>query len=87
MVISAATDRLWEGLFVCEDRGQPELKGVAVPLTLYRVEKESEAQSRFQVVARQGLTPLVGRQHEYGLLQDRWQRVQDGAGQSALLER
>ena len=85
VIISAATSRLVEGLFVCEERGQPELKGVAVPLTLYRVEKESEAQSRFQVVARQGLTPLVGREHEYGLLQDRWQRVQDGAGQIVLL--
>jgi class 3 adenylate cyclase len=85
VVMSAATYRLVEGLFVCEERGQPELKGVAVPLTLYRVEKESDAQSRFQVVARQGLTPLVGREHEYGLLQDRWQRVQDGAGQIVLL--
>ena len=85
VLISAATYRLVEGLFVCEDRGQPELKGVAVPLTLYRVAKESEAQSRFQVVARQGLTPLVGREHEYGLLQDRWQRVKAGAGQVVLL--
>jgi class 3 adenylate cyclase len=85
VVISQATYRLVEGLFVCEDRGQPELKGATVPLTLYRVEKESQAQNRFQVVARQGLTPLVGREHEYGLLQDRWQRVKDGAGQIVLL--
>ena len=56
VVISAATYRLVEGLFACEDRGQPELKGVATPLTLYRVVKEGEAQSRFQVVARKGLT-------------------------------
>ncbi len=39
VVISAATYRLVEGLFECEDRGQPELKGVATPLTLYRVVK------------------------------------------------
>ncbi len=85
VLISAATHHLVEGLFECEERGQPELKGVVVPLTLYRVVQESEAQSRFQVVARQGLTPLVGREHEYGLLQDRWQRVTDGAGQIVLL--
>ena len=85
VLISAVTSRLVEGLFVCEERGQPVLKGVATPLTLYRVIKESEAQSRFQVVARQGLTPLVGREHEYGLLQDRWHRVQEGAGQIVLL--
>ena len=85
MFISAATYRLIEGLFACEDRGQPELKGVAAPLTLYRVVKEEEAQSRFQVVARKGLTPLVGREHEYGLLRERWERVKDGAGQVVLL--
>ena len=50
VVISAATYRLVEGLFECEDRGQPELKGVSTPLTLYRVVKEEEAQSRFEVV-------------------------------------
>ena len=85
VVISAATYHLVEGLFVCDDRGQPELKGVAVPLRLYRVEKESEAQNRFQVVARQGLTPLVGREHEFGLLRERWDRVKDGTGQVVLL--
>ena len=74
VVISATTYRLVEGLFACEDRGQPELKGVTTPLTLYRVVKEEEAQSRFQVVVRKGLTPLVGREHEYGLLHERWER-------------
>ena len=85
VVISAATYRLVEGLFACEDRGQPELKGVAAPLTLYRVVREGEAQSRFQVVVRKGLTPLIGREHEYGLLHERWKRVKDGTGQIVLL--
>ena len=85
VMISAATYRLVEGLFTCEDRGQPELKGVATPLTLYRVSKESEAHSRFEVVVRKGLTPLIGREHEYGLLHERWERVKDGAGQVVLL--
>src|SRR5712692_7202790 len=76
VVISAATYRLVEGLFACEERGQPTLKGVATPLTLYRVVKESEAHSRFEVVVRKGLTPLVGRDHEFGLLRERWQRTQ-----------
>ena len=75
------------GLFACEERGQPELKGVATPLTLYRVVKEGEAQSRFQVVARRGLTPLVGRDHEYGLLRERWARVKDGERPSGVAQR
>jgi predicted ATPase len=74
-----------EGLFECEDRGQPALKGIATPLTLYRMLKEGEAQSRFQVVARKGLTPLVGREHEFGLLRERWERGRDGEGQVVLL--
>jgi class 3 adenylate cyclase/predicted ATPase len=85
VVISSATYRLVEGLFECEDRGRPELKGVPTSLALYRVVKEGEAQSRFQVVARKGLTPLVGREHEYGLLRERWARVKDGEGQVVLL--
>jgi class 3 adenylate cyclase len=85
VIISAATYRLVEGLFDTEDRGKPDLKGVTTPLTLYRVIKESEARSRFEVVVRKGLTPLVGREHEYGLLQERWQRVKSGAGQVVLL--
>jgi class 3 adenylate cyclase/predicted ATPase len=85
VIISAATYRLVEGLFTCEDLGQPDLKGVTTPLTLYRVVKEEEVQSRFEVVVRKGLTPLVGREHEYGLLRERWERVKVGAGQAVLL--
>ena len=47
--------------------------------------KEGEVKSRFQVVAGQGLTPLVGREHEHGLLRERWEQVKDGAGQVVLL--
>lgn len=61
VVMSVATHRLAQGLFECEDRGQPALKGVTTPLTLYRVVRESEAQSRFDVAVQAGLTPLVGR--------------------------
>jgi class 3 adenylate cyclase/predicted ATPase/energy-coupling factor transporter ATP-binding protein EcfA2 len=85
VMISTATYHLIEGLFTCEDRGRPKLKGVATPLTLHRVVKESNAHNRFEVVVRKGLTPLIGREHEYGLLRDRWQRVRDGAGQVVLL--
>jgi len=85
VVISTATYRLTEGLFECEDRGQPELKGISIPLTLYRVTKESDAQSRFEVVARKGLTPLVGREYEYGLLCERWEQAKSGEGQAVLI--
>ncbi len=85
VVISVATYRLVEGLFDCEDRGQPELKGVSIPLTLYRVVKEEEARSRFEVVVRKGLTPLIGRDDEVAVLRERWARAKQGDGQVILL--
>jgi class 3 adenylate cyclase len=85
VVISAATYHLVDGLFVCEDRGRPALKGIAAPLTLYRVITEEEAQSRFDVAIQAGLTPLVGREEELALLRRRWAQALDGEGQVVLL--
>ena len=85
VIISAATYHLVEGLFECEDRGRPELKGVSTPLTLYRVLKAGDAQSRFEVAVRTGLTPLVGREAELGVLRQRWEQAKAGGGQVVLL--
>ena len=85
IVISAATQRLVAGLFETEDRGQHELKGMSFPISLLRVTGEGTARSRFEVVARRGLTPLVGRDLEAGFLAERWEQAQAGAGQAVLL--
>lgn len=85
VVISAATYRLVAGFFACEDRGQPELKGVTSPLTLYRIIKESASQSRFDVAIQTGLTPLVGREDDVALLRRRWAHVTEGEGHVVLL--
>ena len=85
VVISPATYRLVAGLFECEDMGQRTLKGISSPSLLYRVVRESEAQSRFEVAVKAGLTPLVGREHELGLLRERWQDAKQGKGQVVLL--
>ena len=52
---------------------------------MYRVVRESAAQSRFEVAVSAGLTPLVGREHEVGLLEERWKQAKQGAGQVVLL--
>jgi class 3 adenylate cyclase len=85
VVISAATSRLVQGLFECQDQGPQELKGVSTPVLVYRVLQESEAQSRFEVAVSTGLTPLVGRDEELGLLRRRWEQAKAGAGQVILL--
>ncbi len=85
VVMSAATQRLVHGLFECQALGPQTLKGISTPLSLYRVIGESSAQSRFEVAVGAGLTPLVGREEELGLLQRRWIQAKDGAGQVVLL--
>jgi class 3 adenylate cyclase/predicted ATPase len=85
VVVSGATYRLVQDLFECEDRGSQELKGISTPLPVYRVVREGAAQSRFEVAVRKGLTPLVGREHEVGLLQARWEQAKAGEGQVVLL--
>ena len=85
VVISAATQRLVAGLFETEDRGRHELKGLSVPIALFRVTAEGTARSRFEVAIRHGLTPLVGRDLEAGFLAERWEQAQARAGQAVLL--
>ena len=85
VVISPATYRLVTGFFDREDMGQRTLKGISTQLSVYRVVRESEARSRFEVAVKTGLTPLVGREHELGLLRERWQDARQGKGQVVLL--
>jgi predicted ATPase/class 3 adenylate cyclase len=85
LVISAVTWRLLGGFFACQSLGTPLLKGVAQPLEVYQVLYESMARSRLEAVGSAGLTPLVGREQEIGLLLERWAQVKDGTGQVVLL--
>ena len=43
------------------------------------------ARSRLEAAGSTGLTPLVGREQEVGLLLERWAQVKDGLGQVVLL--
>jgi class 3 adenylate cyclase len=85
VMISEVTYRLVEGYFACQALGAQTLKGVAQPMLVYRVLAESGAQSRFEVATTRGLTPLVGREQEVGLLLERWAQAKDGRGQIILL--
>jgi class 3 adenylate cyclase/tetratricopeptide (TPR) repeat protein len=85
LVISATTFQLLGGFFACQPLGTPFLKGLAQPLAIYRVLYESMARSRLEAVGSTGLTPLVGREQEIGLLLERWAQVKEGGGQVVLL--
>jgi class 3 adenylate cyclase/predicted ATPase len=85
VAISAATERLVDGLFECDDLGPQTLKGVSEPVRVFRVGGESAAPSRFEAAVERGLTPLIGREEEIGLLLKRWELAKDGEGQVVLL--
>jgi class 3 adenylate cyclase/energy-coupling factor transporter ATP-binding protein EcfA2 len=85
VVISEATAHLIHGYFVCQPLGAQVLKGLTQPLQVYRVLHESGAQTRLDVATVRGLTPLVGRDEEVGLLQRRWSQTTAGMGQVVLL--
>jgi hypothetical protein len=84
VALSAATYRLVQGYFECQDLGAQTLRGVAEPLHVYRVLQESGARGRLDVAVTGGLTPLVGREQEVGLLLERWNQVKAGHGQVVL---
>src|SRR5262245_24879726 len=85
LVVSSATYRLIQGYFACKDLGEQTLRGVAEPLHVYRVLQDSGARGRLDVAVSRGLTPLVGRESEVTLLQDRWAQAKSGQGQVVLL--
>jgi class 3 adenylate cyclase/predicted ATPase len=85
VIISDATYRLVQGYFDCEALGAQTLRGVAEPVAVYRVLSASGAQGRLDIAQPRGLTPLVGREQEVGLLLERWAQVKAGHGQVVLL--
>jgi predicted ATPase len=85
IAISAATYRLVQGFFDCQALGEYTLRGVSQPLNVYRVLRESGVHSRLDLVSTRGLTPLVGREQEVGLLLERWEQVKTGHGHVVLL--
>jgi len=70
------------GLFVVEERGSHELKGVPEPVALYRIIRASGGGRR---AGQRHLTPLVGREEELAMLMRRWERARQGDGQLVLI--
>ncbi|MBI4639502.1 MAG: AAA family ATPase [Candidatus Tectomicrobia bacterium] len=74
-----------EGFFECRSLGPKALKGISRPIDLFHVLHESAARNRLDVAVTKGLTPLVGREQELGLLLERWEQVKEGIGQVVIL--
>ena len=85
VVIGERTRQLVGGAFEVEDLGLQEFKGVAAPMRVYGIRGASTAETRFEAASARGLTPLIGREEELGLLRQRWQQAKAGKGQVVLL--
>src|SRR4051794_9429616 len=69
IVIAASTRHLVGNAFDLSDLGEHDLKGIAEPVHVWRVERLAVIESRFDAHhTGTGLTPLVGRDEEVDLL-------------------
>src|SRR5271166_150505 len=82
VLVTSTVQRQVAGLFIVEDQGAHELKGVPEPMTLYRILRVSGGRRR---KGSRVLTPFVGREEDLGVLARRWERARVGEGQFVLV--
>jgi class 3 adenylate cyclase/predicted ATPase len=82
VIVTAQVQRQVAGLFVAEERGSHQLKGVPEPVALYRLVRASGGGRR---LGQRHLTPLAGRAEEISMLMRRWEQARQGGGQLALI--
>ncbi|MBV8140222.1 MAG: AAA family ATPase [Deltaproteobacteria bacterium] len=85
VVITAEVHKLVAGLFVVEDYGAHQLKGIEHAVQLYRATQPTVVRRRAQRAAARSLTPFVGREDDMRLLLSRWERAREGQGQLVLV--
>ena len=84
VLASDATRSLTGNIFAWTSLGPRRFKGLREPARVWRLEGERSLESRFEGRSAR-LTAFVGRNHEFGLLLDRWRRATEGEGQVVLL--
>ena len=82
VLVTAQVQRQVAGLFVAEERGTHNLKGVPEPVALFRLVRASGGGRHS---GQRNLTPLVGRDDETGILMRRWERARQGDGQFMMI--
>jgi class 3 adenylate cyclase len=82
VLITMNVQRQVVGLFVVEEQGPHELKGVPESVQLFRVVRGSGGGRRS---GARTLTPFVGREEDLALLARRWERARAGEGQLVLI--
>jgi class 3 adenylate cyclase/predicted ATPase len=82
VLVTAGVQRQVAGLFVVEERGSHQLKGVLESVTPFRLIRASGGGRR---AGQRHLTPLVGREEEIAILMRHWERARQGDGQLVLI--
>jgi class 3 adenylate cyclase len=82
VLVTSTVQREVSGLFIVEDKGAHELKGMPAPMTLYRIMRVSGGRRR---KGGRVLTPFVGRGEDLLVLARRWERARAGEGQFVLI--
>jgi class 3 adenylate cyclase len=82
VLVTSTVQRQVAGLFIAEDKGAYELKGVQAPMSLYRILRVSGGRRRKRARL---LTPFVGRDEDLAVLARSWERVLAGEGQFVLI--
>ncbi|MGI9523931.1 MAG: ATP-binding protein [Hyphomicrobiaceae bacterium] len=85
IIIDSRTHRLVRKAFSWKNLGSLQLKGFEGEHAAWRVSGELQVANRFDITQSGRLTNFVGRQHELGLLLERWELAQRGEGQVVLL--
>jgi class 3 adenylate cyclase/tetratricopeptide (TPR) repeat protein len=80
IVVTENTHRLISSYVHSDSLGRVTVKGRTSPVHIYRVTRRRGRRTRLEVSAERGLTPLVGRERELGLLSDRFVRTTTGRG-------
>jgi len=84
VLVSEATHPVIGGFFETLDLGKVPVWGHA-PVRAFEVLRPRGRRMRFDVAVERGLTPLVGRERELGLLLDRFSAVKAGQGQVVFI--
>ncbi|MEP4785527.1 MAG: adenylate/guanylate cyclase domain-containing protein, partial [Erythrobacter sp.] len=85
LVLPSETRRLLGSTYKLTSIGLQELKGVGAPVKAFVVEGEAVQESRFAARQSGTLTPIVGRDREIDLMQERWALARSGQGQMVLV--
>ena len=85
VVFAESTRKLVGNLFVLEDLGAQDLKGIAGPVGAWVALRTSSVESRFEAFHAGGATELVGRDEELDLLVRRWHQAKSGEGRVVLI--